>query len=186
MVKPAINAELEGTIEEALSQLDLSAAEAQIHNDPLRLPLTALASFLRAQRQLHGDSIVSMRQAVEEGRQPVRDDDLRRAVVQGISVYAGGLVQTMSWRNVMLAAGMLVAGVAAGAGGGYWLGSSREAAKYVRVPDGLGVALNGPAAADWVALMRLNDITRTNRVCSAQAGGVACSISLWMKPPTAP
>jgi hypothetical protein len=41
----------------------------------------------------------------------------------------------------------------------------------------LGVALTGPDAAQWLNLMRLNDIGKAERVCGAQAGGVTFTIS---------
>jgi hypothetical protein len=37
----------------------------------------------------------------------------------------------------------------------------------------------------WPGLMRLNDIARAQWTCGPQGGGTACSIALWMKPPTA-
>jgi hypothetical protein len=112
--------DVEADIETALTELDRSVLEARIHDDPLRLPLSALASFLRAQRGLYVDSVVTMQRSIEAARQPVRDDDLRRAVVQGISSHASSAVRTMGWRNVLIGAAILVAVLAVGAGGGYW------------------------------------------------------------------
>jgi hypothetical protein len=43
----------------------------------------------------------------------------------------------------------------------------------------------GPDAAQWLNLIRLNDIGKAERVCGAQAGGVTCKISFWVTPPTA-
>jgi hypothetical protein len=51
--------ELDLTIDAALSELDQSETEAKLHNDPLRLPWMALASFLRAQKQLHAGMVDS-------------------------------------------------------------------------------------------------------------------------------
>jgi hypothetical protein len=112
---------VEADIELALSELDRSVLEARIHDDPLRLPLSALASFLRAQRGLYADSVVSMQRSIEAARQPVRDEDMRLAVVQGISSHAVNAVRTMGWRNVLIGAAILVASIVAGVGGGYWL-----------------------------------------------------------------
>ena len=46
---------------------------------------------------------------------------------------------------------------------GCWFGTGKisEASQYVQVPAELGVALTGPAAAQWLALIRMNDICRT-------------------------
>jgi hypothetical protein len=159
-------------IAEAQRQLAESAARAGLKHDPYQHLITAQSDIIGLFPELVAH--------IEATRQPVRDDDLRRAVVQGVNSHAGNVVRALGWRNVMIGAGLLVATLMIGAGAGYWLGRN----EYVRVPEALGVALTGPAAADWANLIRLNDITRANKVCSVQMGGMACSVSLWVKPPT--
>jgi hypothetical protein len=83
------------------------------------------------------------------------------------------------------AVGILLVGIAISAGAGYWFGRSIEADKLVQVPAQLGVALSAQDSAQWITLMRLNDIGKAERVCSPQLGGQACSIALWTKAPTA-
>ena len=81
--------------------------------------------------------------------------------------------------------GLLLAAVFVGAGAGYWFGQYAAASRFVQIPAALGVALTGPDAAQWLNLMRLNDIGKAERICGAQAGGVTCAISFWVTPPTA-
>jgi hypothetical protein len=50
----------------------------------------------------------------------LRDEELRRAVVRGFEMHADDVVRTTGWRNVLIGAGLLVAAVLIGAGGGYW------------------------------------------------------------------
>jgi hypothetical protein len=112
-------------------------------------------------------------------------DDVGRRLLGACQAWSAGLVRASLWKSwAALAATVLVA-VVLGFGAGWWLGSSREADKYVQVPASLGVALTGQEAAQWVNLIRLNDISRANRICAEQAGGMACSISLWTKPSAA-
>lgn len=118
---------------------------------------------------------------LEATRKPLRDDELRAALGGALRAHAGAMVKSLSWGVRLAAAGLLVAVGAVCGGGGYYLGTSQ----YVHVPAELGMALTGSNAAQWATLMRLNDIGRAQRSCSAQAGGVACSISLWTQSPAA-
>jgi hypothetical protein len=68
--------DLDASIDAALVHLDRAATEAALHDDPLQMPFTALASFLRAQRQLYADGAASLAQHLEQARQPVRDEEL--------------------------------------------------------------------------------------------------------------
>jgi hypothetical protein len=64
---------------------------------------------------------------------------------------------------------------------GWWFGSSTEAAMYIKTPANLGAALTRSDAAEWVNLMRLNTIGKSNRTCAQQPGEEACTFSLWTK-----
>ncbi len=116
---------------------------------------------------------------------PRRRSGKRIALGGALRGHAAAMVKSLSW-NIRLAAAVLLVIVAAGsAGAGYWLGKSTEAAKYVQVPAALDAQLTAPNAAQWINLMRWNDIGKAARTCSPQDCGVACSISLWVEPPPA-
>ena len=72
----------------------------------------------------------------------------------------------------------------------YWFGGrASEASQYVQMPVELGVALTGPDAVQWLALMRMNDIGRAQRDCQPvpqPADGKAYNFTLWTQlPPVA-
>src|SRR4051812_227821 len=91
--------ELDVSIDAALVPLDRAATEAALHDDPLQLPFAALASFLRAQKALYVDGAASLAQHLEQARQPVRDEELQKAVVRGIRPHAVAIVQAINWRT---------------------------------------------------------------------------------------
>ncbi len=177
--QPAPSDDLDAGIEAALSELNISITEAKHHNDPLWMPLSALSAFLRVMRRLYADFAVSMRKSIEEAKQPVRDEDMRRAVVQGISAHAGAMVKSLSWSIRLAAVGILLLV----GGGSFWLGQSTEAAKYVQVPEQLGVTLTGPDAAQWLDLIRNNNIRGAMAQCTVriQASRKACDLPLWLE-----
>jgi hypothetical protein len=156
----------------------------ELQNDPIRHPIQALSVHLDALYRITvagSQTLAKQIQTADAPKLPMPDTDLRQAVAQGIRASAGHLLQALNARNVLVAAGMLLITLLIGAGGGYWFGRTA----YLQVPAQLGIALDGPDASQWVNLIRLNDIAKANRTCATQAGGVACSISLWTKPPTA-
>jgi hypothetical protein len=72
------------------------------------------------------------------------------------------------------------------AGTYWWGGRASEASQYVQVPAEPGVALTGPDAAQWLALIRMNDIGRARRKCQPvpqSADGKACAFTLWPQLP---
>jgi hypothetical protein len=93
-------------------QMLVAMHKAGLRNDPYGELISSEAQAI----EFWGESLGEL----DRLRQPVRDEDLRRAVVQGIDLHAGDVVRTMSWRNVLIGAGLLVAAVLIGAGGGYW------------------------------------------------------------------
>jgi hypothetical protein len=186
--------ELDTSVDAALVHLDQAAAEAGLHDDPLQLPFTALASFLRAQRQLYADAGVSLAQHIEIAKQPVQDEALRRAVIQGISAHARAAVAAINLRTgAWLAAGLLSA-VLVGCGAGAWWQSDRSAAEVasatntvIAAHDGFGTGLKALDAAVWLDLIRMNPhITEAIHTCRPlpQAdGGSACAVPLWLMLP---
>jgi hypothetical protein len=87
--------------------------KAGLRNDPYGELISSEAQAI----EFWGESLGEL----DRLRQPVRDEELRRAVVQGIDMHAGTVVRTMGWRNVLIGAALLVAAVVIGAGSGYWL-----------------------------------------------------------------
>lgn len=187
------------TLEAALSQLDRAAKEASVHEDPLELPFTALAAFLRAQRQLYADADVSLARHIETAKQPVRDDELRRAVITGISAHATQAVQAINWRSALYLAlgGLVMAGLgfAGGARWQYGISSAKLTAAQnviVAAHDGFPAGLRAQDLALWQDLIRMNpklsDSLRNCEPLPQAKGGSACALpvwTLWPPPPLA-
>jgi hypothetical protein len=87
--------------------------KAGLRNDPYGELISSEAQAI----EFWGESLGEL----DRLRQPVRDEELRRAVVQGIDRHADIVVRTMGWRNVLIGAALLVAAVLIGGGAGYWL-----------------------------------------------------------------
>lgn len=197
-VQPSVPCDLEIEIVAALSDLEASALEAKTHNDPLQRPFSALASFLRAQRQLYADTIVAIGQTIESARQPVRDEDMRIAVIQGISAHAGAITRSLSWGVRIAAVTCLLLGVGISGGVGYWQGYRSG------MVDGSALGLKANAtlatlpptdAATWAQLIRDNlspakQLAEACRISGArQDGRLVCDMPVWIeaaKPPTNP
>ena len=185
-VDEAALAEMGRVVTDARAEITRLMQLGELQNDPIRHPIQALSvhldafySITRASSRMLTEQIQASAQQIPTGP-PLREEDLRRAVMQSIATHGTGVERALSVR-----AGLLLAAVLAGAGAGYWLGQNAEARRFVQIPAALGVALTGPDAAQWLNLMWLNDIGKAERVCGAQAGGVSCAISFWVTPPTA-
>ena len=186
--------EVAATVDAALAQLDRAAAEAAVHDDPLQLPFTALAAFLRAQRQLYADADVSLARHIETARQPVRDDELRRAVIKGIGGYASQTVDAINWRSTLwlTLGGLVLAGVGFVAGA-WWqhdIASTELAAAQsviVKAHDGFPGGMRAEDVALWQDLIRMNpNAEAVLRSCRPvpQPKGSACALTVWtMLPP---
>ena len=102
----ALAPELDGTIQEAIAELDRSIMEAKLTDDPLRLPLSALASFLRAQQRLYVDATLTVGQQIEAAKRPIAEEDIRRitqAAASGASQHAMYLARAANWRTMVIA-----------------------------------------------------------------------------------
>lgn len=181
-------AEMGKVIADAQAEINRLVQLGELQNDPIRYPIQALSVHLDALYKVTRASIPALAQQLRASAQ--RDDPTKRddelAVIPAFDAQAGKMRHRPGVRTIIVGAGLLAAGVLAGAGAGYWFeGQNTEAAGFVKVPAALGAALTGPDAAQWTNLIRLNDIDKAERVCGAQAGGVACTISLWVTPPTA-
>lgn len=189
--------ELEATIEAAIDELDRSASEAKLHEDPLRLPLAALASFLRAQRRLYLNATVTLAAQIASVQQPISAAEISRLNAAAARHAAGELPRAVDrlviQRFVWMAAIMVGIGVAAGISLyelGRRVGHGEQAIETGHTVDALATAASshgGTAAAEqWLSLMRDNDITRSPRTCFKQENRAACAIVLWMETPPPP
>jgi hypothetical protein len=189
--------ELEATIEAAIDELDRSVTEAKLQDDPLRLPLAALASFLRAQRQLYVDATVMLAAQIEAVQQPISAADIarlnaaaaRHAARQIPRALDRLVIQRFSWM-VLVAVGIAITGGI----GLYELswrnGHAERVSEVQHTVDALAnaaISHGGSGAAEqWLALMQNNDIIRSPRSCFTQEGRAACSIVLWTETPPSP
>jgi len=184
MVSPAPNlaeaTNLTTDVAAAMAELDRSIQLAGLGNDPIGHAFRALSTVIGLFPKL----VDSM----EATRQPFAEKDLRRlqdaassGAATGAQRQVSAMVRSANWRTLTLGAIAFIASV----GGAYWLGRVHEAAQYIQTPAALGVALTGPDAAQWVTLMRLNDINNSRRDCTTEHGGVGCSFSFWTKPAVA-
>ena len=173
-------AEFTARVDGTKAQLAEALSLAGFRRDPYRHIVEADVALIDLYPELLG--------LMEATRQPLDDMDITRltdAAATGAERRAMAMAKAANRRTLTLAVLGAVAIAAGGAGAGYWFGRSSEAARYVQVPAQLGVALTRSDAAQWIDLIRLNDLGKSERVCAAQAGGLACSIALWVKPPTA-
>lgn len=98
-------------VEAAQRALAEGIAKAGLQHDPYRYALESLGMAVGLFPELV--------QHLEATRQPVQNEEMRRAVAQGIGAHAGNLVQAMNWRNAMLGAAALLGIFVGGAGLGY-------------------------------------------------------------------
>ncbi len=116
-------AEMGQVIADARAEIDRLIQLGELQNDPIRHPIQALSVHLDALYQVTlagSQTLAKQIQTSDASRMPVRDDDLRRAVAQGISGHAGALAKALNVKNTLIISGLLVAAVLVGAGGGYW------------------------------------------------------------------
>jgi hypothetical protein len=186
--------ELDTAIDAALVHLDRAATEAALHDDPLQAPFSALASFLRAQRQLYAAADQDLAAHLEQARQPVRDEELQKAVVRGIATHAWDAVRTINLRTASWLTAGAISVMLLGFAGGAWWQHDRLAAQ-VAAADQLivtahelgGVVLSARSAAIWAELVQRNpNVAEEFRDCQPlkQSAGSACALPVWtMLPP---
>lgn len=100
-------------IAKAQQAIDDSIARAGLTRD-------AYGHALKAMRLVIG-TFPDLVQHLEATRQPVQAEEMRQAVVEGISTHAGNLVRALNVRNWLLASAALVVVLLTGGGAGYWL-----------------------------------------------------------------
>jgi hypothetical protein len=160
----------------------------ELQNDPIRHPIRALSVHLEAHcrvtrpaaRVLRSSS--SCRPSRSKRGQWWATTTCVTSSIRSIAAHADEAERGLSMRDSRM-------GIVTGCGVDRRLGRLQDRAEQrsrtVRPrPAMRGVALTSPDAAQWVNLMRLNHIGEAGRVCGAQAGGLTCVISVWVKPPT--
>jgi hypothetical protein len=112
--------ETSSCIQAAQDTLELEAKRMAAVGDPMAQALAAQSVMLGAMHRLFIDGTLQLAHHIEDGKRPIHPDEMRRAVVQGISGYAAGAVQRLGVRNLLIGTGLLLATLLVGAGGGYW------------------------------------------------------------------
>jgi hypothetical protein len=206
--------ELDAAIERAISALDVAIIENRLYDDPLRLVLVGLIQTLRAQQRLHAAASQDMaghlekaRVYLEDARQPVRDEELQRAVTRGVGAHAINMVASIRLGTVagLAAAGLVLGLIGFGLGG--WWQYDRMAAQVdrmaadVETQDKLNdrimveakelgsVVLSARSAAMWTELVQRNpNVAEAFRDCQPMkvTAGSACSLPVWTMPPPPP
>jgi hypothetical protein len=86
-------------VEAAQKALAEGIAKAGLQRDPLRFPLESLAMTVGLFPELV--------QHLEATRQPVQDEELRKAVTRGVADCANDTVRALNVRNSLIGAGLL-------------------------------------------------------------------------------
>jgi hypothetical protein len=162
---PTFAPELEQTIVSAVAELDRAILEARLNDDPLRLPLSALAAFLKAQQRLYVDGAQTLAAQFREGQKPLSDADLKEikdSAARQFAVAANrqivDLIRAQNWKSVLVGAGMLVLALGAGFGTGYWWHGSQQ---------------------------MVAGVSAGQQECQDVSGGTLCRIPVWTKLPPA-
>lgn len=154
-------------VQDALAE---GVAKAGLQRDPYRYPIAAISKALGLFPELVHH--------LEATRQPVQDEDMRKAVARGIADAGREILWTLKVRNVLIAAGLLVAALLIGGAGGYLTARAQLSSDVA----GLSQALSGPDAALWRRLISINDIRAVWKNCRdapQPTGGSACAFTLW-------
>jgi hypothetical protein len=185
-----MSAQLSATLQIALSQLDQAAREAALHEDPLERPFAALAAFLHAQHELYADADVALARHIETAKQPVRNEELRQAVLAGISAHARDAVRAVNWQTTFWLAlsGLALAGL--GFIAGAWWQSDSDTGQLttaqnviVEAHAGFPAGMRAQDVALWQEVIRINprveDALHDCRPLKLDRGGSACALPIW-------
>lgn len=170
-------------IRRAQAELERAVAKAGLANDPLRYAFGGIAAALGA----FGVGIEAMRRPAD----PAAVERLERAAVKGADRRAAELARAHTLRTVLVALALWIGSMGAVGVACYRWGHADAASDIQATGEGLALAFrDGPrAAADWLNLMRQNDIEKALAACAGgrsvpeAAGRRACSVPLWLEPP---
>jgi hypothetical protein len=172
----------------AAAQADIATSieRAGLRDDPYRYPLAALSVVLG----LFPEFVEQLRNAARQPLDAAALDRLVKAAATGAEKKAAALARAHNRKTLALAAAVLAGVALACCGGGYWIGRHAAVVSVRLTEAGVGEAFRDPAnAAQWLALMRANDIRRAVGDCEADrlwrdpSGRRACALHVWLDPP---
>jgi hypothetical protein len=129
-------------------ELEREARRAEMSGDPLAPVLRALAGTTSAMDR----SMAEVSRQIEQNRQPVAPEIVRRAVAEAIRLTASDVVRALNLRTIVAAAAVVIVLMAGSFGAGYLLHGNRL----------------------MIAGLRAGDDT-----CRPENGGVLCYIPIW-------
>lgn len=128
--------EASAAVRAAQDALNEQVRRGALTNDPLRHYLEAMSIALGAMHKMFIDGTLTIAQAVEQAKpQPVDNDTLRFAVIQGIRTHAGGILRTIKLATCIAGAALLVGMFAAGYGTHWWITPAVSYAGIRQGPD---------------------------------------------------
>jgi hypothetical protein len=138
----------------------------ELQNDPIRHPIQALSVHLgalhkitQASSQMLAHQLQASPRPIDSRNQPLCEDELRRAVIQGVSGYADKAVQALNWRSALIGTGVVVGALLIGAVAGYAVHGDR---------------------------LLVAGVSAGQTECQDVNGGTLCRIPVWAKlPPVA-
>jgi hypothetical protein len=186
--------EVDAALNRAVSAIDQAIIDNRLQGESLGDIFVAQKAFLTAQWAMYVAADQDLATHLEQARQPVEDEALRRAVIQGIWAHATSIVKAIGLGTASgLAAVGLILGLI-GFGLGAWWQHDRMAAQ-VAMADQLmveahelgNVVLSARSAAIWAELVARNpNVAEEFRDCQPlkQPAGSACLLPVWtMLPP---
>jgi hypothetical protein len=193
--------DVDTALNRAVSAIDQAIIDNHLQGESLGEIMIAQKAFLTAQWAIYvtadQDMAGHLEQArvyLEEARQPVRDEEMQRAVSRGIAAHAWSAVKAINLRTASwLAVGAMAFALVGFSLGGWWqhdrMAAQAETAynTIVAVNDGFGTGLKAIDASIWLDLIRMNPTIRDSlHQCEPmkQPAGSACTVPLWtMLPP---
>jgi hypothetical protein len=123
-------------------------------------------------------------QRIEAARQPVRDQELQRAVVAGVRACATDIIRDNTLRTWLIGAAVAVSWTAAVGAGVWWWAQSH----LTQAITGIQHHLTGTEATGWLTLIENNNLpavlaaAEKANACGPQNGREACTLPLWLGP----
>lgn len=183
----SIAPEASAAIRAAQDSLEQEARKAALVGDPTAGPLSSMSLMLGSMHKLFVDGSLTLArqietagQHIEAAKQPVRDDELRRAVIAGIGSHAHAAIRVANWRIITIATTAVIAFGLVCVGGTWLVARSHLMAAVA----GIEHRMTGPEAERWLTIMQNNDIVAAEKAgtCAPQNGHTACTIAVWVEP----